>query len=361
MNSSTLIIAEAGVNHNGDPALALQLTDAAADAKADVVKFQTFRSEALASTAAPKADYQLRTTGAQESQLDMLRKLELSHDAHRTVKERCRERQIRFLSTPFDMGSLHFLTRDLGVDGLKIASSDLVTAPLLLAAARANLPVILSTGMARMEEIETALGIMAFGYTAAETAQPGREAFKRAYAATAGQAALKAHITLLHCTSEYPSTAEDANLRAMETMHKAFGLPVGLSDHTPGTTVAIAAVALGACVIEKHLTLDKSLPGPDHGASLDPMEFAELVKAIRMVETALGDGDKRPRPSEMKNKSVARKSLVAMSPIAKGEILTSTNLGTLRPGSGISALNYFDWLGRPATRNYAIGDVIHED
>lgn len=352
------VIAEAGVNHNGDPALALKLVDAAARAGADTVKFQTFRAEALASAAAPKADYQARTTGPGENQLAMLRRLELSGEAHRAVLDRCRERGIRFLSTPFDSGSLDFLVKDLKVDAVKIGSGNLTDAPLLLDAARSDLPVILSTGMATMEDIKSALGVLAFGYGASKGERPARDSFRKAFAAPAGQAALRSKVTLLHCTTEYPAPVAETNLRAMDTMRRAFGLPVGLSDHTAGVAVAVAAVALGAVVIEKHLTLDKALPGPDHAASLDAREFAELVAGVRAVESALGDGDKRPRPSEIKNMAIARKSLVARRAIAKGESFSVENLGTLRPGDGVSAMDYFDWLGRAATRDYAAGEKV---
>ena len=354
----TLIIAEAGVNHNGDPALALRLVDAAADAGTDAVKFQTFRAAALAGTATPKADYQIQTTGAGESQLAMLKRLELSPEAHRAASARCRARGIRFLSTPFDLKSLHFLVEEMKVEAIKIGSGNLTDAPLLLAAGRSGLPVILSTGMATLADIEDALGVLAFGYAADSTERPSQEAFRKAFAAKAGRDALKTKVTLLHCTTEYPAPAAEANLRAMETMRRAFALPIGLSDHTAGNAVAVAAVALGAVMIEKHLTLDRALPGPDHAASLDPLEFKALVRAVREVESALGDGEKKPTPSEIKNMAAARKSLFAQRAIAKGTILTEDNLSVLRPGTGVSASEYFDRLGQHATRDYAQGEAL---
>ena len=358
MSVRVTVIAEAGVNHNGDAGLALKLVDAAADAGTDVVKFQTFRAETLVSPRAPKAAYQEKATGADEGQLGMLRGLELSRDAHRRARDRCRERGIEFLSTPFDVESVRFLSDEMKVTAIKIGSGNLTDAPLLLGAARSGLPVVLSTGMGTLAEIEAALGVLAFGYAAGPDERPSRAAFRQAFASEAGRAAIGGKVTLLHCTTEYPAPAAEANLRAMETMRGTFGLPVGLSDHTPGIAIAIAAVALGAVAIEKHLTLDRAMIGPDHAASLEPDQFAALVAAVRAVESALGDGEKRPQPIEIKNRPIARKSLVALRAIAKGETFDARNLGTLRPGDGVSAMEYFDWLGRAAERNYAAGETL---
>jgi N-acetylneuraminate synthase len=355
---SVFVIAEAGVNHNGDDGLALRLVEAAAQAGADAVKFQTYRAEDLATPQAPTAAYQQRHVGTQETQLTMLQRLQLSAAAHYKIIDRCRDRQIRFLSTPFDLGSLEFLTNDLRVDMLKIGSGDLTNAPLLLAAASSGLPIILSTGMAALAEIEQALGVLAFGYAPPSGDRPCHASFKRAFASAAGNAALKAKVTLLHCTTEYPAPEAEANLRAMETMRQTFSLAVGLSDHTPGIAVATAAVALGAPVIEKHLTIDRSLPGPDQAASLEPDDFSALVASIRSVEAALGDGIKKPSPNELKNVAVARKSLVARRAISKGEAFSPENLTTRRPGDGVSALDYFEWLGRVASRDYSAGEKI---
>lgn len=358
---SVTVIAEAGVNHNGDPNLAIALVDAAVAAGADIVKFQSFRTEAIVSPNAPKAAYQQITTGASESQFAMLKRLELSNDAQISLQKYCHQRGIRFLSTPFDLTSLRFLAEEARVDTWKIGSGDLTNAPILLAASRYQLPIILSTGMATLGEIEEALGVVAFGYTNDIRAIPSRKMFAAAFASDKGRAAIRSKVTLLHCTTEYPAPVKDVNLRAMATLRSTFDVSVGLSDHTEGIAVSTAAIALGASIIEKHLTLDKSLPGPDHAASLTPDAFAELVKAIRTVEMAVGDGEKRPMPSEIGNASVARKSLVAACAIAKGEIFSMDNLATLRPGAGISAMEYFDWLGRPSSRAYAAGEMVRRN
>lgn len=358
MSARVIVIAEAGVNHNGDPELALRLIDAAAEAGADAVKFQTFRAESLVSMLAPKAAYQKTATGAEEGQFGMLRRLELSQESHRRLLHQCRECGIRFISTPFDVDSLRFLAAELKVEVIKIGSGNLTDAPLLLAAGRAGLPVILSTGMGTLAEIEDALGVLAFGYVAEPDARPSRRAFAKAFMSDAGRAAVGASVTLLHCTTEYPAPASEANLRAMESMRCAFGLPVGLSDHTSGIAVAVAAIALGAVMIEKHLTLDRTMVGPDHAASLEPEQFAALVAAVHEVDSALGDGNKMPQPSEIKNMEIARKSLVTLRAVAAGEAFSVENLGTLRPGTGASAMDYFDWLGRTADRDYGAGEVV---
>jgi N-acetylneuraminate synthase len=345
-----LIIAEAGVNHDGSLDRALQLVDAAADAGADAVKFQTFRAESLARRDAPKARYQVATTGAAESQYDMLRRLELDGSAHQTLLARCVERGIEFLSTPFDPESLVVLSR-LGVGRLKLSSGDLTNSPLLVQAARTQLPVILSTGMGTLGEIETALAVLAFGYCEPE-GQPSEPSLERWYASEEGRRVLQARVTLLHCTTEYPAPLADVNLRTMGTLRAAFGLPVGYSDHTQGIAVPIAAAALGAEVVEKHFTLDRTLPGPDHRASLEPAELAAMVRAIRDVETALGTPLKAPAASERGNRVVARKSLVASRDIRKGEAFTTENLGSKRPGDGVSPARYWEWLGRIASRDY---------
>ena len=351
-----LVIAEAGVNHNGDLGRALDLVDAAAEAGADAVKFQTFRAEALASPAAAKADYQRAATGCNGSQLDMLRLLELDEAAHRALIARARERDIEFLSTPFDLGSLQLLTGTLRLARLKIGSGDLTNTPLLLAAGRSNKPVILSTGMATLHEVELALGALTYGYLGG--AQPTHAAFDQVLASHDGQTILKEKVTLLHCTTEYPAPASDINLRAIDTLANAFGLPVGLSDHSEGIAIAIAAVGRGATVIEKHLTLDRALPGPDHRASLEPDELAAMVSAIRQVEQALGDGIKRPSPAERKNMNVARKSLVAARSIQAGEAFSSDNLTVKRPGGGLPPTDYWALLGQKAQRDFAPDEAI---
>jgi N-acetylneuraminate synthase len=354
---STFIIAEAGVNHNGSLRMALDLVDAAADAGADAVKFQTFKSEAVISRYAVKADYQKRTTESSESQLDMVKKLELDLDAHRELVRRCRERRIAFLSTPFDLGSVDLLAHDLGLETLKLPSGEITHAPLLLKVAQTGCNAILSTGMSTLGEIEAALGVLAFGYTG-ESGEPSVEAFRRAYESEAGQAALAGKVSLLHCTTEYPAPFADVNLRVLGTLRTAFGLPAGLSDHTSGIAVPIAAVGLGAAIIEKHFTLDRRLPGPDHPASLEPGELAAMVRSIREVEAALGGSRKMAVPSELKNRSVARKSLVAAEPVAAGERFTERNLTCKRPGTGISPMEYWSWLGKAAQRDYGPDELI---
>ena len=354
-SESVLVIAEAGVNHNGSLDLAIQLVDAAADAGADVVKFQTFRADALATARAPKAEYQRRTTVSSETQHGMLQRLELSEEAHKHLVEHCAKVGIEFMSTPFDLGSVSFLVR-LGVRRMKIGSGDLTNAPLLLSVARSDLPVILSTGMATLEDIESSLGVLAFGMLRAEN--PGRIAFARAWSSTEGRNIVSSRVTLLHCTTEYPAPMDEVNLRAMSTMRDTFGLEVGYSDHTEGIAVAIAAAALGATAIEKHLTLDRDLPGPDHAASLEPPEFAALVGAVRDARRALGSSTKRVTRSEARNIVVARKSLVALRPIAKGELFTPENLGAKRPGDGVSPIEYWEWLGRPSSRAFAPNELI---
>jgi len=354
---SVFVIAEAGVNHDGDVERARALIDVAVRAGADAVKFQTFKSEELVARDAAKAEYQKRATGAEEDQLAMLMRLELDRDAHHRLIAHCREQGIAFLSSPFDLASVAFLKDELGLDTLKIASGEITNAPLLLEAARGGTAIILSTGMSSQDEVEEALGVLAYGYLE-PARRPGRDSFQQAFASLEGKAALADRVTLLHCTTEYPAPIEDANLRAIETLRQAFNLPVGLSDHTPGVLASVAAVALGATVIEKHITLDRNAPGPDHAASLDPLGFAELVESIRATEAALGDGVKEPRPSEMGNRAVARKALRARSAIVKGQSFTADNLAALRPGDGLSPMDWWERLGRPATRAYAPGEAI---
>jgi N-acetylneuraminate synthase len=352
------IIAEAGVNHNGSLELALRLVDTAADAGADAVKFQTFRAVELATQQAQKADYQLRTTSADEGQFEMIRKLELSEEMHVAIVEHCKKRGIQFLSTPFDSASLRMLIERFGLQTIKLSSGDITNAPLLVDAARSAPHVILSTGMCGLKEVEAALGALAFGFTATESAAPGAAAFGAAYASGTGQQALRDRVTLLHCTTEYPAPLQEVNLRAMDTLAKAFALPVGYSDHTEGIHVAVAAVARGARMLEKHFTLDRTLPGPDHKASLEPDELTQMVTAIRQIETALGDGVKRPTASEWANRQIARKGIVAARAISKGEAFSAGNLAVKRPASGRSPFEYWDLIGRKAKHSYAPDDPV---
>ncbi len=355
--SRVFVIAEAGVNHNGSPDLALALVEAAARAGADAVKFQTFRAEAVISRSAPKAQYQMRTTGATESQLEMVRKLELSRDAHRMLADRCKTLGIEFMSTPFDMDSARFLADDLGVRILKIPSGEVTNGPLLLGIARLGKPSILSTGMSTLEEVALALGVLAYGYLG-ESAPPGEAAFHNALTSERGRAILADKVTLLHCTTEYPAPYDQVNLRAMDTIAAAFGLPVGLSDHTVGTAIAIAAAARGAVAIEKHVTLDRSLPGPDHLASIEPDELAAMVAAIRQVEQALGSPLKQPVQAELANRIIARRSLVAAVPVRMGDAWTESSLACKRPGSGLSPMRYWELLGKPAERDYLTDEPV---
>ena len=356
----TLIIAEAGVNHNGDEKLAFELVDAAHQAGADIVKFQTFKAKNLVTEEAKQADYQVTNTQKQESQLAMLSRLELSYDAHHELVKYCEKLGVEFLSTAFDSDSLDFLVNDLGLTRLKLPSGELTNAPLVLEHARTGCDLIVSTGMATLSEIETALGVIAFGYTSDESATPSVQAFQEAYASNEGQQALKSKVTILHCTTEYPAPMEEINLKAMDTLGRAFDLPAGYSDHSQGITIPIAAVARGAVLIEKHFTLDNNMEGPDHKASLEPQDLTAMVSAIRQVEKALGSRVKTPTVSEVKNKAVARKSLVAARDINEGEAFSPENMTIKRPGDGMSPYRYWDMLERTASKAYRAGELILE-
>ena len=327
------VIAEAGVNHNGDLGLAKQLVDAAADAGADAVKFQTFRAETVVAADAPKAGYQLRTTDADESQREMLRRLELGEGAFRELKAHAERRGIVFLSTPFDRESVDLLDR-LEVAAFKVASPDVTNLSLLGDIGRQRRPVLLSTGLADLAEVEAAVAAL--------------------------RSAGSADVVVLHCVSEYPAAAADANLNAMATLAERLGVPVGFSDHTEGTDVALAAVALGAAVLEKHLSLDRSLPGPDQRASLEPAELAALVRSIRRVEAALGDGIKRPAEGERANAAVLRRSLAAARDLAAGTLLDESMLVALRPGTGISPNRMSEVIGRPLRRDVRSGALLRD-
>lgn len=328
------IIAEAGVNHNGDIGLAKQLIDVAASAGVDYVKFQTFNSKKLVSKSAKKADYQIRNTKKNEDgQLDMLSKLELSKKNHYDLKEYSRHKGVEFLSTGFDLDSLQFLF-DFGLQLFKIPSGEITNLPYLRKVGGFNKKTILSTGMADIKEISDALNVLL-------------------------EAGLKkSNITVLHCNTEYPTPMEDVNLKAMKTIGEELDVQIGYSDHTLGIEVPTAAVALGATVIEKHFTLDRNLEGPDHKASLEPMELKEMVTAIRNIELALGTGKKIPSQSEMKNKTIARKSIVALKKINKGEVFTDENLTVKRPGNGISPMKWDDILGSESTKDYEEDELI---
>ncbi|WP_300260921.1 N-acetylneuraminate synthase [uncultured Cloacibacillus sp.] len=331
-SKSVYIIAEAGVNHNGDIDTAKRMVLSAKRAGVDAIKFQTFNTNMLVTHNAPKAEYQQQNSDkTKESQYAMLCKLELSRNDYQILKDLCAENGLDFMSTPFDLDSI-LLLESIGVDKYKLPSGEITNYPYLVRIAETHKPIILSTGMSTLEEISDAITV------------------------------LKEHgadeITLLHCTTEYPAPIEDVNLRAMETMRQKFGLKVGYSDHTQGIEIPVAAVAMGACVIEKHFTLDRNMEGPDHKASLEPDELAAMVRAIRNVEKALGNGIKTPSPSEIKNIPIARKSIVAKKKILKGELLTEENITTKRPGNGISPMRWNDVLGTKAIRDFGEDELI---
>ena len=332
--SRTFIIAEAGVNHNGSLEIAKELIDAAVVAGVDCVKFQTFRTENIVTKTAKKADYQQRNlVNDDDSQYAMLKKLELSYDAHFELVEYCNEKDIMFLSTAFDSRSIEFL-ENLNLDFWKIPSGEITNYPYLRQVARSNKKVILSTGMATIEEIGQAIGVLEkFGTS-------------------------RQNITLLHCTTEYPAPKDEVNLRAMDTLRDYFGLPVGYSDHTQGIEIPIAAVAMGACVIEKHFTLDRNMEGPDHRASLEPQELIQMVQYIRSVESAIGEGGKQPTQSEKVNIPIARKSIIAACEISKGEFFNDENLTTKRPYNGISPMRWEDVIGTKAKRDFKADEII---
>lgn len=327
----TFIIAEAGVNHNGDIEIAKKMIDAASAAGADAVKFQTFKAERIVSINAPKAEYQIENTNNTESQYQMLKKLEIDKETHLELMEYCKEKNIMFLSTPFDIDSVHMLM-ELGIEIIKIPSGEITNLPYLREVARQKKKVILSTGMSNMQEVKEAVDIIR---------QNGSE-----------------DITVLHCNTQYPTPMEDVNLRAMISMREELELPVGYSDHTQGIEVPIAAAAMGATVVEKHFTLDKTMEGPDHKASLEPDELSEMVKAIRNIEKALGDGNKNKTESEKDNLSIVRKSIVAACRIEKGELFTEKNLTVKRPGNGISPMKWDEIIGKVSDKTYEVDEVI---
>ncbi len=328
---AVLIIAEAGVNHNGSLEMAMEMAEVAKQAGADIVKYQTAVPELVVSRHAEKAAYQKAATGGEESQLEMIRRLHFSFDGHRALKARCDEIGIEYLSTAFDLPSIALL-EELGLRWAKVPSGEITNLPYLERIGALGLPVLLSTGMSTLPEIDDALSVLE---------EAGAD-----------------DITLLHCNTEYPTPFEDANLLAMRELREVFGLPVGYSDHTPGYSCDVAAAALGAVVIEKHFTLDKTLPGPDHTASLDPAELAAMVRAVRECEAALGDGHKQVTPSERANRAVARKSIVAARAIRRGEVFSEENLATKRPGSGLSPMRWYEVLGRSAPRDFSEDEPI---
>lgn len=332
-NKKVIIIAEAGVNHNGSYELAIKMVDEAKRAGVDYVKFQTAKPELVISTFAPKAEYQKETTGAAESQLEMCKAIHLPLTDYKPLKEYCDKVGIGFMSTPFDLVSIDVL-EPLDMDYYKIPSGEITNLPYLRKIASKHRPVILSTGMCEVEEVEAALQVLEQG------------------------GVKRSDIIVLHCNTEYPTPMADVNLRAMDDLRRSLGVEVGYSDHTKGIEVPIAAVALGATVIEKHFTLDKTMEGPDHKASLEPDELKAMVDAIRNIEQALGDGHKHVSPSERKNMDIARKSIVAARDIRKGEVLTEENITTKRPGNGISPMRWDSVIGTTAIRDFGYDELI---
>lgn len=356
--SKVFFIAEAGVNHNGDLKRAMRLVQIAKSAGADAVKFQTFEASKLVTKGAPSAGYQKKAKQGSR-QLAMLKKLELKRADFLAICRYCRSLKIEFLSTPFDQDSLYFLVNDLGLRKIKISSGDLTNSPLLYAAANLGVEIILSTGMATIAEIESAIGVLALGYRrqAIDYTVIKQNKWKKDPAL---MRLLQKKLTILHCVTEYPAPLEDINLLAMEDLRMNLRLPVGYSDHTLGTSVSVAAAALGATVIEKHFTENKNLAGPDHAMSLDASELGELISEIREVEQALGSRKKAPSASELKNKVICRKSLVAAEDVSAGETWTSKNLTAKRPGAGMSPLRYWKLIGKSAKRSYKKDSLIRE-
>jgi len=361
-SSGTYIIAEVGVNHNGSVDTAIKLIDAAHNAGADAVKFQTFIPEELVISTAPKAEYQIKQTGDSTTQLQMLQSLALTFEEQHRLFTYCNDIGIEFLSTPFDHKSLQFLCYTLNLPRLKVGSGDITNGPLLFAIASTNKSIILSTGMSNLDEIQDALNVIAFGYSQSGNPQPQhtniKPAFESGFQSEQHQAILIEKVTLLHCTTEYPCPYHDVNLRAMDTLASQFSLSVGYSDHTQGISVATAAVARGACIIEKHFTLNKNQPGPDHQASIEPNQLKQMIADIRATEACLGSMQKAPAKSEINNRSIARKHLVAARNIRKGAIFTPDDLTAKRTGHGLSPMHYWQLLQTPATKNYLKDEVI---
>ena len=356
----TIIIAEAGVNHNGSLPRALEMVEVASDAGADLIKFQSFKAEKLVTKTVQKAQYQIQNTQKKaETQFEMLKSLELTDADHHQLIEACQKNDIGFLSTAFDEEGMKYIATELDLPVVKVSSGDLNNPLILLAAAESGKNIILSSGMSDLTEIESALTILAFGYLG-KSEKPSLEKFKLAWGETAARKTVLEKVTVLHCTTEYPTPVEDANLHAMLTIKDKFGVKVGYSDHTLSPVIPAAAVAMGATVIEKHFTLDRKLEGPDHIASLEPSELKFMIEQIRLVEKAKGDGNKVVAQSEMKNIPIARKSLVAVDNIRAGELFTINNLTIKRPGTGVSPLYFWDYIGAKADRDYLVDELIVE-
>ena len=355
--ASTFIIAEAGVNHNGSVDIAKKLIDKAVCAGVDAIKFQTFKADEITTKGASKASYQMLSTNKEETQLEMLHKLEISYEEFASISEYCKYRGIQFLSSPFDIVSAKFLCDELGLSVIKIPSGEITNVQFLHELALLDRKLILSTGMSSMGEIENALAILVHSFVN-KTFPKSLDKALCCYSSDEALAVLKEKVILLHCNSQYPTPFQDANLFTMKSLQECYGLPVGLSDHTEGTSIPLAAVALGAVVIEKHFTLDRHMQGPDHKASIIPEELALMVKSIREVELSLGSSKKRITNSERDNRKVIRRSLVAAKAIKKGELFSLENLTAKRPGNGIVPMNLWSLLDTTSTRDYQKGELL---
>lgn len=357
--NNVYIIAEAGVNHNGSIEIAKKMIDVAVESGADAIKFQTYKTELLVSHDAAKAEYQLHNDGNLDNQFQMLKKLELSFNDFKELADYCREKNIEFLSTAFDSESLKFLVEEINVCKLKIPSGEITNAPLIYEMAKYNLPLILSTGMTVMDDIFNALSIIAIATVEKDTF-PSSTLINKYKNPDIFTKILEDKVTVLHCTTEYPTPFNEVNMRAMDYIKKKTNLEVGYSDHTKGILIPIIATARGARIIEKHFTLDKSMSGPDHKASLNPTELKEMVLEIRRTEEALGKEIKKITNSEKRNIEVARKSLIAKTDIYKGEIITPESIIAKRPGDGCSPFSYWDIVGLKASKDYRVGEKINE-
>jgi N-acetylneuraminate synthase len=356
--AKTFIIAEAGVNHNGSLDMAFELIDAAVEAGADAIKFQTFKAENLVTKNAKQAEYQTKNMGEMMSQYQMLKNLELDYQGFDDLQGYCMRKNILFMSTPFDFESVDFLIDDLKLKTIKISSGDITNAPMLFQIAKKKVKVIISTGMATIEEIHDALAFLAYGY--AQKKDISLTNVRSFYQTEEAKTILHNQVYILHCTTEYPAPVSDIHLLAMDYLRDTFGLRVGLSDHSEGILIPIAAAARGSEIIEKHFTLDKTLPGPDHIASLEPQELKNMIDSIRVVKKSLGQYEKKPSEKELKNKSVARKSIVVSKKIKKGEVFTEDHLTIKRPGTGIEPSRYWDYIGVQAAEDYDEDELLRQ-
>jgi N-acetylneuraminate synthase len=363
LSEKVLIIAEAGVNHNGSLEKAIEMVEVAIKAGADIVKFQTFSADKLARKDAQLAEYQKTGDGDTRTQWDLLKGLELSHSEFTAIRDHCKKRGIGFLSTGFDLDELAFLIDELHIPLVKVASGDLTFAPMLVEAGLANLPTILSTGMANLEEIERSIKFIGFGYAVSNglvsaELKPTADALENTFKLPALRPILEEKLTILHCTTQYPAELDILNLQAIRVIAERFGLKVGYSDHSAGTLASVVAVSLGATVIEKHFTLDKNMEGPDHAASLDPAELTELVSLIRQASTAMGEPVKECQPIEVSNRAAVRRSLVATRQISAGEVITEADLECRRPGAGRTSFDFYEVIGTTASQDYEVGDYV---